>query len=176
MYTCVSLFIVLQFQSLALDEAYCASVRARIDDNCTQELSHYGVATDSRLTSGTCQVSILMGNGDAVSFTTTVNSPWVGPSVSNLTNQFMTHQDWPRVTSKLLKIVYCYWVGQPIKIQKFLYNITIGNWDIDNNNNNIIQLIIDGCVWPIRLLWANIFTGFGWERTIGSYLKILTIE
>ncbi|XP_067942701.1 scoloptoxin SSD14-like isoform X2 [Watersipora subatra] len=53
---------------------FADQIRTKIMDDSTQDVSYYGLQlTDSRLTTGTSQISILAGNGDAVSTTTSVN-------------------------------------------------------------------------------------------------------
>ena len=50
-------------------------IRSKIEDNHTHsDLEYYGLITDARLTTGTSQISVLAGNGDAVSITESVNS------------------------------------------------------------------------------------------------------
>lgn len=52
---------------------YANQIRAKISDDTTHSIDYYGGTTDKRLTTGTSQISILAGNGDAVSTTTSVN-------------------------------------------------------------------------------------------------------
>ena len=57
------------------DTEFADYIRSRITDNATHNVDYYGAElADSRLTTGTSQISILAGNGDAVSATTSINS------------------------------------------------------------------------------------------------------
>ncbi|KAF6021148.1 GGT1 [Bugula neritina] len=55
---------------------FSEEIRQKITDSRTHNVEYYGVTTDARRTTGTSQISILTGNGDAVSTTTTVNYAW----------------------------------------------------------------------------------------------------
>lgn len=57
-----------------VDSVYVDSIRGKITDEMTHDLLYYGLITDGRLTTGTSQISLVAGNGDAVSMTTSVNS------------------------------------------------------------------------------------------------------
>lgn len=60
------------------DDDMIESIRQKITDDRTHDnLEYYGLTTDARLTKGTSQISVLAGNGDAVSFTTSVNYAYV---------------------------------------------------------------------------------------------------
>jgi len=56
---------------------FSEEIRQKITDSRTHNVEYYGVTTDARRTTGTSQISILTGNGDAVSTTTTVNYAYV---------------------------------------------------------------------------------------------------
>lgn len=55
------------------DPEFGSQVRSQIADSLTKDTLSYGVEVDPRLTTGTSQLSVLAGNGDAVSVTTSVN-------------------------------------------------------------------------------------------------------
>ena len=52
---------------------FADSTRRKISDDTTRGADFYGLNIDPRLTTGTSQISILAGNGDAVSATTSLN-------------------------------------------------------------------------------------------------------
>ncbi|KAF6025976.1 GGT1 [Bugula neritina] len=76
------------------DPEYGAELRSRICDDTTHSIEYYGATTDSRKTTGTSQISVLAGNGDAVSLTTSINACWGSKRMGKRTGIiFNNHMD-----------------------------------------------------------------------------------
>lgn len=52
---------------------FCNAIRDRIEDSTTHDTLYYGLEVDPRETTGTSQLAVIAGNGDAVAMTTTIN-------------------------------------------------------------------------------------------------------
>ena len=52
---------------------YIEAIRKRIDSDRTFPPEYYGFVEEPRENTGTAQISVIAGNGDAVSSTTTIN-------------------------------------------------------------------------------------------------------
>ena len=64
---------LLQYVDNMTSSEFVDSIISKITDDTTHDVSYYGLDADPRLTTGTSQISVLAGNGDAVSATTSVN-------------------------------------------------------------------------------------------------------
>ena len=64
---------MLQLVRNMTDPEFAATIRQKIDDSRTHEYEYYGGKASPKTTVGTSQISVIAGNGDAVSCTTTIN-------------------------------------------------------------------------------------------------------
>lgn len=73
------------------DPEFAATIRQKIHDRHTHGYEYYGGKASPKMTDGTSQISVIAGNGDAVSCTTTINYALVVAAQSTIYYQNATN-------------------------------------------------------------------------------------